>query len=268
MIVIGHRGTGKGARENTKHAFDVAGRIGAEMDIRQTLYGHLVISHDPCVERLTNGTGYVRDMTISELKSLRLCGSGDEIPTSEEALDALTANGSRKPRFLQIDLKVPGVTQKLIAQLYERDLQNVTCISSFHKDLLKESKREDCSIKTGLIKILPFDPIGYIGHETKANKLMRKAKDILYRIYLYPMLIVNIATGSMFAGQIKDAKSLGSDYVLIYWKAATKRFVSRAHKNGLGVIVGMPIKKKSVDRMRRYGVDVVVADNPELITAD
>ena len=41
-----------------------------EMDVHRTLDGHLVVIHDEKVDRTTNGTGFVKDMSLAEIKSL------------------------------------------------------------------------------------------------------------------------------------------------------------------------------------------------------
>ncbi len=96
--VVAHRGAMKFAPENTIAAFEKAHQMGAdivEMDIRQTKDGVLIIMHDKTVDRTTNGTGKVSDLTLKEIKQLD-AGSwfgedykGTEVPTLEEALIAI-----------------------------------------------------------------------------------------------------------------------------------------------------------------------------------
>ncbi|WP_156290657.1 glycerophosphodiester phosphodiesterase family protein [Oceanobacillus salinisoli] len=68
-----------------------------EIDLQKTKDGELVLMHDTTVNRMTNGSGKISDMTLSEIKSLYLYeGSGknkrttkEKIPTFEEALDVI-----------------------------------------------------------------------------------------------------------------------------------------------------------------------------------
>lgn len=73
FLVIAHRG-GKGlAPEGTLAAFEKAKTLDAdiiEYDIHQTLDGHLVVSHDPTVDRMTDGTGVINEMTLKEVQAL------------------------------------------------------------------------------------------------------------------------------------------------------------------------------------------------------
>jgi len=72
-----------------------------EHDVQLTKDGHPVLLHDPTVDRTTNGSGNVADMTLAEVKELD-AGSkfvdpldpshsygGERIPTVSEALEAI-----------------------------------------------------------------------------------------------------------------------------------------------------------------------------------
>lgn len=93
-----HRGYNTAAPDNTLPAFALALAMGAqeiEMDLWPTKDGELVACHDMKVDRTTNGTGRVCDMTYSELRKLD-AGSwfspaykGVHIPLFEEVLDLL-----------------------------------------------------------------------------------------------------------------------------------------------------------------------------------
>ena len=90
--VVSHRGDIVFAPENSTLALENAIFFGAdfiETDVRLTKDGHIVIMHDYSVDRTTNGTGYVAELTLEEIKSLRLKtnwgGSTNyKVPTLEE----------------------------------------------------------------------------------------------------------------------------------------------------------------------------------------
>lgn len=72
-MVFGHRGAAGHAPENTFASFQLAQRMGVdaiELDVRLTLDRQLVVIHDETLERTTNGSGFVREHTLSELKGL------------------------------------------------------------------------------------------------------------------------------------------------------------------------------------------------------
>jgi len=121
VIVVGHRGTVEFAPENTLAAFEAAIQRGAhllEIDIRTTSDGHLVLIHDATVDRTTNGTGRVADLTLEEIQALD-AGSwfdpafeGEKIPTLEEAL--LFMKGRALP-----DLDIKDADPKQLADLLQ-----------------------------------------------------------------------------------------------------------------------------------------------------
>ena len=71
--IFAHRGSAGTHPENTMLAFKEAARVkadGIELDVRLTKDGEVVIFHDDKVDRTTDGTGFVKDLTTKELKTL------------------------------------------------------------------------------------------------------------------------------------------------------------------------------------------------------
>src|SRR3984885_15141966 len=95
VVAISHRGEHLQRPENTIPAFAEAIRTGAdfiEVDVQTTADGKLVLSHDSTVDRCTNGTGNVRDMTFEQVERLD-AGiksapefAGTRVPTFDEVL--------------------------------------------------------------------------------------------------------------------------------------------------------------------------------------
>ena len=90
-----HRGDNKNAPENTVPAISLAIEKGAqqiEIDVQRTSDGHLVIMHDATIDRTTNGSGKISEMTLDQVHALD-AGSwfskdyaGTTVPTLEEIL--------------------------------------------------------------------------------------------------------------------------------------------------------------------------------------
>lgn len=73
--VIGHRGSAGTALENTLRSFEAALAVGVDMveaDIQKTKDGHFVVFHDNIIDRITNGTGFLENFTLDELKKFKL----------------------------------------------------------------------------------------------------------------------------------------------------------------------------------------------------
>jgi glycerophosphoryl diester phosphodiesterase len=88
VVAIAHRGEHLAHAENTIPAFEEAIRVGAdfiEVDVRTSVDGKLVLSHDATVDRCTNGKGRVAEMTFEQLEALD--AGGAKIPSFDQVLD-------------------------------------------------------------------------------------------------------------------------------------------------------------------------------------
>lgn len=97
-VVVGHRGFRSLYPENTRISFQKAVEIGVdaiEFDIHPTKDRQIVVAHDATVDRCSNGTGLIHDMTLSELRKLDFgikkdpSFAGTQILTLEETLDCI-----------------------------------------------------------------------------------------------------------------------------------------------------------------------------------
>lgn len=71
--VWAHRGASAYAPENTLEAFLLAaeqGADGVELDVQLTKDGEMVVVHDEEIDRVSDGSGFVKDYTLAELKNL------------------------------------------------------------------------------------------------------------------------------------------------------------------------------------------------------
>ena len=71
--IFAHRGSKGTHPENTLTSFKEAVRVGSdgiELDVHLTKDGHLVVIHDETVDRTTNGTGEIRNLTLAKIKAM------------------------------------------------------------------------------------------------------------------------------------------------------------------------------------------------------
>lgn len=95
VFVAMHRGDWRNYPENSEGAILSSIAVGAdivELDVQRTKDGHFVLNHDKSVDRTTNGKGKVGDLTLEEIKKLKLLGRNGKpsrygILTLEEALE-------------------------------------------------------------------------------------------------------------------------------------------------------------------------------------
>lgn len=89
IYVAAHTGWLDKHPENTMEAFKAALTLDIdqiETDVRVTKDGQLVLIHDKTVDRTTNGTGAVEDLTFEQLRTLD-AGNGEKVPLLTELMD-------------------------------------------------------------------------------------------------------------------------------------------------------------------------------------
>jgi glycerophosphoryl diester phosphodiesterase len=166
--VVAHRGHAAIAPENTVHALASAVRAGAgwiEFDVRTTVDGVPVVIHDRTVDRTTDGSGSVAELTFDEVRVLD-AGSwfspafaGVRVPTLSRVLDLLTPAG---PRLL-LEIKPPASVEEVravTAQVAERGLVGRTVVQSFDPGILHLTDEVAPGLRRGLLRNgLDADPV-------------------------------------------------------------------------------------------------------------
>lgn len=160
VLVYGHRGAQAYAPMNTLPAFELAAEQGAhgiELDVQLSKDGVPVVIHDFSVDATTDGSGFVADMTLEQLKALD-AGSwfdakfaGTRIPTLDEVFDAL---GQRLIINVEIKWFLPednGIERVVADAIAEYGLRERVLVSSFNPIVLKRFRA-----------IAPDVPLGYL----------------------------------------------------------------------------------------------------------
>lgn len=156
--------------ENTLLAFEKASLLknlaGIELDIQLTKDGEMVVIHDERVDRTTEGTGNVRDYSLSQLKKLHIY-AGDhpaqQVPTMKEVLELL--EGRLKPEpgkgfelglKLNIELKngicrYDGMEEKIVEMIHRYGLQGAVVYSTFHAKSLAKLRMLDADAELAIL---------------------------------------------------------------------------------------------------------------------
>ena len=140
-----HRGCSMMNPENTllafKKAAELEGITGIEFDVQLTKDNEIVVIHDERVDRTTDGSGYVQEYTLNELKQLSISGDDEihRIPTLRETFELLAPYCKGKGLRLNIELKnseirYEGMEQKVIDMVSEFNLEDYVVYSSFNHD--------------------------------------------------------------------------------------------------------------------------------------
>ena len=159
LQVVAHRGESCGAPENTLRAIALAHERGAkavEFDVGVTRDGHLVLMHDLRVDRTTDGHGRLRDLTLEQVRRLRISDPHrpelppERVPTLDEALSLVAALGLHADIEIKEDIELPVFIQAMDELLTGLNLRDQVWISSFHPQHLYSLRRARPELITAL----------------------------------------------------------------------------------------------------------------------
>ena len=217
--------------ENSLPAFERAIQMGygIELDVQLTKDGEMVVVHDEEIDRVSDGSGFVKDYTLAELKILNFNKTHPEyqdvkIPTLREVYEALKPTGMT----INVELKT-GI-------FWYKDLEKKVL------ELTKEMEMEDRVIYSSfnhysIAKILELDP--------KASTGILYA-DIIYDVVNYAK---KIGTGALhpatFHVQMAD-------------------FLQQYVESDLAVHVWTVNDKAEIERLMEAGVDAVITNYPDV----
>lgn len=161
-LIFGHRGAAGSYPENTMLAFKAAmdaGADGIELDVQMTKDGELVVIHDETVDRTTNGSGFVKDLTYQEVTRLeanykfpqyksRAC-----IPSLKEVLEWVSSDQSF---IVNIELKntmidYPKLEEKTIELIHNYNLKAQVILSSFNHYSLVKCRNISPEVETAIL---------------------------------------------------------------------------------------------------------------------
>ncbi|MEW6638302.1 MAG: glycerophosphodiester phosphodiesterase family protein, partial [Actinomycetota bacterium] len=142
-VNFAHRGASARAPENTMEAFRAGiedGAQGLEMDVHMTRDGEIVVIHDDTVDRTTDGSGLVREMTLKEIQALdagyhfgSYRGRGVRIPTLAEVYEEFPQACVN----LEIKESQSGVESAVFEVIRQAGAERRTLVASFRHDVIR-----------------------------------------------------------------------------------------------------------------------------------
>lgn len=145
-VRIAHRGaSGEGlAPENTLAAFERAIETGVdavELDVRATRDGHLVVLHDAELDRTTDATGPVRELTLEQVRQAD-AGSwrgeeyrGQRVPTLAEVLELC-----RRRVLVLVEIKADGIAERTLQVIDDLGAREQVVVQSFTPEIVRRVK--------------------------------------------------------------------------------------------------------------------------------
>ncbi|WDT53552.1 LamG-like jellyroll fold domain-containing protein [Streptomyces sp. G7(2002)] len=158
---IGHRGAPEIAPENTLASLEAAADRGAdwvETDVQFTKDDRPVIMHDATVDRTTDGTGRVDELTAEEISRLTVKGGG-RVPTLEQVLASL----KDRPARLLLEIKGPqssAAVDRALGLVSEAGMTERTLLQSFDEQVVRDASASPHRTKVALLRsALDADPV-------------------------------------------------------------------------------------------------------------
>ncbi|MBT3267326.1 glycerophosphodiester phosphodiesterase [Candidatus Poribacteria bacterium] len=145
---IAHRGASAHEPENTLLAFRRALELGAdglELDVHLSADGVPVVIHDASVDKTTDGTGQVGEMSLAEVRAVD-AGKGEKIPLLEEVIDEFAGRC-----LLLIELKGVGSEIPTGDMIRAKHVVSSVIVSSFDPAKLATLKAHAPEIETGVL---------------------------------------------------------------------------------------------------------------------
>lgn len=244
-VVIAHQGGDGLWPSNTLFAFERAAAMGVdvlEMDVHATADGAIVVSHDETVDRLTDGSGLIKEMTLEEVQALDAGyrwnkdpaasypyrGMGLTIPTLEAVFEAFPDT----PLNVEIKQREPAITGALCALILRHRRQESVLVASFHPEVMTTFRRDCPGVATSATEseIRPFFVL---------NRLFLDA------VYRPPAEAFQVPE---YSGDLH---------------VVTERFVRGAHRYNIQVHVWTVDETEEMERLLGLGVDGIITDRPD-----
>ena len=249
-LVIAHQGGDGVWPGDTMYAFEKAVEIGVdvlEMDAHITKDGQIVLMHDEEVQRTTDGTGLIDDLTLAELKRLDAAydwssdggktfpyrGQGIQVPT----LDELFQKFPQMRYVIEIKLTENPTDGPLCDLIRRYNMQDKVMIASFH-DVAMQNFRQTCPEVA-----------------TSASRTEVRNFVLLGKVFL----------SAFMAPQYQSIQPPYDPKESLNIPIMTERFVREAHAKNIRVEPWTVNDPKLMRQYIEWGVDGIITDRPDVM---
>lgn len=159
-IIFAHRGASTHAPENTLAAFELALEQGAdaiELDAKLSADGHVIVIHDPTVDRTTGAHGAVKDMPLADLRALDAGSSfssqyaHEKIPLLEEVFEAVGTKTFINVELTNYNSPRDHLVESVCMLVKKFNLQKRILFSSFYASNLSKARSYLPDVSCGLL---------------------------------------------------------------------------------------------------------------------
>ena len=249
-LVIAHQG-GDGIRPgDTMLAFENAAQLGAdvlEMDAHITKDGQIVLMHDEKVDRTTNGTGLIENLTLAELKKLDAAyqwsndsgktfpyrGQGIQVPTLEQLFQKFP----QMRYVIEIKLTQNPIDKPLCGLIRKHNMQDKVVIASFHDKAMQMFRQTCPEVATSASR----------GEVTKF------------------VLLSKVFLSGLVAPQYQSIQPPYDPKESMNIPIMTKRFIREVHAKNLKVEPWTVDDPELMKQYIQWGADGIMTDRPDLM---
>ncbi len=231
-LVTSHAACKGHAPENTLAGIEAALRLGAdaiEIDVHCTSDGVPVLIHDETVDRTTDGSGNVHDMTLDEVSALDAGArqfvpqfQGQRVPLLADVIDL-----TKGKALLQIEIKQEGIEEQVIAAVRDADALASCESHSFYAGVVKRMRdlepRMAAALLSGGDRVVDWDEF------------------------------------------FSFALSLGAQGVSLYGTWATPERVRQGQLRSLTFLVWTVDEERHIRRVIAAGVDSICSNFPDVV---
>lgn len=241
--VFAHRGGAALAPENTIVAFDrglALGADGLELDVRLSRDGVAVVLHDATVDRTTDGTGAVADLTAGEIAGLDAgyrFGAPDGFPFRDRGIGVprlreVLERYRGVPSIVELKVDEPELARQALADVRAAGAFANVVIGSFKQGVLDATRALEPEMPTSA----STDEVRRLLLRSRFRLTVRRPP---YRLLQVP---------EVRAGR----------------RIVSPRFVRAAHRAGLLVQVWTINREDDMRRLLGWGVDALISDRPDV----
>ena len=232
VVALAHRGFSRDGLENSMAAFKAAVDLGfryVETDVHGTKDGQAVALHDASLDRTTDGSGEVADLSWAEVKGAKI-GGIEPVPLLEDLL------GTWPSLRVNIDVKGPSGIAPTADAIERTKAHDRVCLASFsttRREATIALLSKPVATSAGTREAAAFFAGGFLGANMAAPLVAVDAVQVPVKLGLVPIL--------------------------------TPRHIAAAHAAGKQVHVWTINDKAEMERLIAMGVDGIVSDRADIL---
>ena len=234
---IAHRGSKTLWPENTIYAYSRALDVGAdvlELDVRLSADGEVVVIHDAEVDRISEASGRVDEMTLEELKSLQLHSNVLE-KNNIHILGLKDVFESFPQAYFSIDIKSPSniLALKVINIIRQMYMTEKVVLASFH----------------GKVSVFLRERVPDISRAASAKEI--------HKLFLLSRLgLPACSRADVYVVPLKRGNTI----------IATKALIKNAHEQGREVYTWTIDDEERMRSLLEIGIDGIITNRPDLLS--